>query len=824
MEHLDNLSTRASTTLAALQGFGFQATPSVKPIQPTESTPIDASLAENWSIRPELISLFRDAIQSDLDGFDFHFKIHASVHPVVAPLHSLRDAFNPELLIASLTETFNTSSHRIRAVVLTNPGNPIGQCYTADTLRHCARFCHDRDLHLICDEVYALSYFGGNESCSTPFTSILNLDIEEMGCDLSRVHVVWSISKDFGCSGLRLGCVVSQANPELILGLRLPTSTEVSSLTALCTTALLTSPKLSHLVRLNKKRLLSSYRAVASVLEACGVGYIPATAGVFIFAQLAPGAETIDDEVRFQKRLRDSGLLVANDKMEATLKVLSASLQEAVTQLNGPLGTERLTTLHDHSEGNLVDAHLGEVAAQTIDLLHRVEQLLEPSSLVLADHFLGYLNTKCLCAAVEFKIPELLAAGPLSLAQLAEVSGAREDRLRQVLRLLHNNGIFAYEAATDTYSNNPTSDMLQSSHWTQWHNWVDLYGNEFYDMARGIPASLRKGATRTPAQINFDTDVNMFDYFTAQGWLPRLHRTLGGGATAQAPGILADYPWEEFGGKTFLDIGGGEGALIALILRRHPSIKAALLDTPKVIEHARSLFLRLSRYADLTMMVSADGQERTESEWRVLAGRTGWEIRTIRKLRGAWPSDETSYINYIKPLILARELEIPHLLSVINTKDEWFYRIHPERMVPSLKDQDPETKQEVIVFESTACLQYLADRFDSAGIWTGRNAAERGAVFSWTAYQTAALGLHANCLRQWDILEKRLSLEGQDYIALQDRPTLADLSYFPFAMPWMFRFLSVDIKDWPGIEGWSQRMLGRPAVKAVMEMGPKIGH
>lgn len=208
----------------------------------------------------------------------------------------------------------------------------------------------------------------------------------------------------------------------------------------------------------------------------------------------------------------------------------------------------------------------------------------------------------------------------------------------------------------------------------------------------------------------------MFDYFTAQGWLPRLHRTLGGGATAQAPGILADYPWEDFGDGPFLDIGGGEGALIALILRRHTRTKAALLDTPRVIEHARTLFLspdgkyadvgdrvqevgliagdflesvpsfefytmkwclhdwddvktakvlsnireairvtpesrlvvlesiladgrssRLSRYGDLTMMVSADGQERTEAEWRTLAGRTGWEIRTIRKLRGAWP-------------------------------------------------------------------------------------------------------------------------------------------------------------------------------------------
>lgn len=103
-------------------------------------------------------------------------------------------------------------------------------------------------------------------------------------------------------------------------------------------------------------------------------------------------------------------------------------------------------------------------------------------------------------------------------------------------------------------------------------------------------------------------------------------------------------------------------------------------------------------------------------------------------------ADETSYINYIKPLILAEELQFPHVLSCIDTRDEWFYAIHPERMVPSLKDQDPQTKETVIVFESTACLQYLADRFDKSGLWGGRTAYEKGTILSWTAYQTAALG------------------------------------------------------------------------------------
>ncbi|KAH6608321.1 putative glutathione S-transferase GliG-like protein [Trichoderma cornu-damae] len=187
-------------------------------------------------------------------------------------------------------------------------------------------------------------------------------------------------------------------------------------------------------------------------------------------------------------------------------------------------------------------------------------------------------------------------------------------------------------------------------------------------------------------------------------------------------------------------------------------------------------------------------------------------------------ADETSYINYIKPLILAHELKIPHVIALIDTTSQWAYQIHPERMVPALKDRDSQTGEQINVFEGTACLQYLADMFDVDGVWSGRTAAERAAVFTWTAYQTAGIGLHENVLKQWDVINNRLAIQGQQYIALQDRPTLADLSYFPFAMPWMFAFLGVDIKDWPHIREWADRMLARPAIQDIMARAKTFGH
>ncbi|KAI1824922.1 S-adenosyl-L-methionine-dependent methyltransferase [Xylaria intraflava] len=274
--------------------------------------------------------------------------------------------------------------------------------------------------------------------------------------------------------------------------------------------------------------------------------------------------------------------------MESVLQQLVDSLRSASHKLGGDLNQSLNAALHDDTK--LPDRKASLLASEALDLLSELRLLLEPGHLILADHFMGYMSTKALCATVDLDIPDILRSGPITLPELASRCDARPDRLRQVMRTLHNNGIFTYDATTDTYSNNATSTLLLRDHWTQWRNWVGLYGNEFYDMARGIPQGCRKDAIRSPAQIDFDTDDTMFTYFTKQGWIPKFHQTLSGGAIAQAPGILEDYPWEEVADSTVVDIGGGGGGLIALLLRKHKTMQGAIFEAPHVIEQAKQNF------------------------------------------------------------------------------------------------------------------------------------------------------------------------------------------------------------------------------------------
>ncbi|KAK8157443.1 O-methyltransferase-domain-containing protein [Phyllosticta citrichinensis] len=267
-----------------------------------------------------------------------------------------------------------------------------------------------------------------------------------------------------------------------------------------------------------------------------------------------------------------------------------------------------METLFTELNGALPDPELTKLANKSIDLLHEIEQMLEPGHLVLADHFLGYVHAKCLVGAVDLKVADKLQEmGPSKIDDLAAACHARPDRLHQVLRVLSSNGIFSYDKSTKTYRNNHTSTLLLSDHWTQWHNWATLYGNQFYDMARGIPGSLKEGAKRSPGQINFDTDDDMFTHFNKHGWVPQLHKTLGAGATAQAPGIVADYPWSEIANETIIDIGGGGGSFLALVLRANETMRGGIFDQPHVIEHVKPFFhSKDGQFADLAARVPVE--------------------------------------------------------------------------------------------------------------------------------------------------------------------------------------------------------------------------
>jgi aspartate/methionine/tyrosine aminotransferase len=106
---------------------------------------------------------------------------------------------------------------RVAGLMLCHPHNPLGRCYPRHVLIGLMQLCEKYKVHLVSDEIYALSTFRNqvdSEPPSVSFESILTIDPQGI-IDPARIHVVWGMSKDFGANGMRLGCVISQYNESL---------------------------------------------------------------------------------------------------------------------------------------------------------------------------------------------------------------------------------------------------------------------------------------------------------------------------------------------------------------------------------------------------------------------------------------------------------------------------------------------------------------------------------------------------------------------------------------------------------------------------------
>lgn len=153
--------------------------------------------------------------------------------------------------------------------------------------------------------------------------------------DLSRIHIIWSLSKDLGCSGLRMAALISQDNTPLLTGMRLLSTPLLSSSSMLLAAALFSCAELDTIVKLNRVRLERAYAIVEAQLRRWGIEFIKARAGCFVWARLlvrsgrtegevdvmghelvkgklnGHAKSTLDWEMQQTERLKISGVLVS---------------------------------------------------------------------------------------------------------------------------------------------------------------------------------------------------------------------------------------------------------------------------------------------------------------------------------------------------------------------------------------------------------------------------------------------------------------------------------------------------------------------------------
>ncbi|MDI5979011.1 methyltransferase [Amycolatopsis magusensis] len=181
-------------------------------------------------------------------------------------------------------------------------------------------------------------------------------------------------------------------------------------------------------------------------------------------------------------------------------------------------------------------------------------------------------------AAVTLRLPELIADGTTGLAELAKTAGAHEDSLARLLRHLVAIGLFT-ETEPETYGITPVSRQLLGEDHRWQRGWLDLDGpGAKMDLAyRGMLHSVRTGESAygavhgVPFWDDYQRDERLRVFFGA---------IMAAHAWQTGPAVAAEYDWAPV--RRVLDVGGGIGALLSEVLRRHDHLQGAVLDLPPV--------------------------------------------------------------------------------------------------------------------------------------------------------------------------------------------------------------------------------------------------
>ncbi|POS83586.1 hypothetical protein EPUL_004554, partial [Erysiphe pulchra] len=221
--------------------------------------------------------------------FEIDYKSTARVKIIYATLNGV--SIFDKLVVERLEDEIKKASDagiRVKALLISNPNNPLGHCYPRETLIALMAFCQRHSIHLISDEVYALSVFSPTNSTSPPFTSVLSIDKKNL-IDPNLVHALYGMSKDFGSAGLKIGCLITQ-NESLLKCCKSITRFHHTSAPSLeIANGILKRPDFVHkFLALSQKRLNKGYEITVNFLETAGIPYFKGgNAGFFIFIDLS---------------------------------------------------------------------------------------------------------------------------------------------------------------------------------------------------------------------------------------------------------------------------------------------------------------------------------------------------------------------------------------------------------------------------------------------------------------------------------------------------------------------------------------------------------
>ncbi len=211
----------------------------------------------------------------------------------------------------------------------------------------------------------------------------------------------------------------------------------------------------------------------------------------------------------------------------------------------------------------------------------------------------GYVFSQLIYVAAKLGLADLAWEAPRTIEELAALVHVETTALRRVMASLVFLGIFE-QKEHDAYQLAHRHHILLSDHPDSIRSYAIVSGEVYYRAFSELLASVESGKTGCAAALGQDffpylnEHPHLLEHFNAH-MSQRMRR--------DAEAALAVYNFTPY--QHVVDIGGGNGMFISLLLQKHAHLQGTLFDLPPTVAQAEA-FLRHTGVAERCTLRGGD--------------------------------------------------------------------------------------------------------------------------------------------------------------------------------------------------------------------------
>jgi len=235
--------------------------------------------------------------------------------------------------------------------------------------------------------------------------------------------------------------------------------------------------------------------------------------------------------------------------------------------------------------------------------LQNLPNKVTPAPFRLVQISASYWQSRVLYVAAKLDIATVLADGQLTAEELAIRVHAHPDAVWRLLRMLVAMGIFE-EVSPHVYRNNKLSNCLREGYPQSVRAMILMHNSP--ELSQPWFEKLEQGVREGSVAFELTHGQELYAYLDTNPEFDTLFASAMDSVEALVGDSFAtDFDWSRF--DRVIDVGGSKGSKSLAILKRHPHLKALVVDRAQVIAGAREHWQGREDAAVLQRMSFAEG-------------------------------------------------------------------------------------------------------------------------------------------------------------------------------------------------------------------------